>query len=154
MNVLCSRQSFPVSQLPSYACLSETPSVGSFSHGYGSSERKVGSAVRLVPPPQFTNCSACLAESICGKCKVSQLPSDLAARVKVGDVYKMVCILPAWEIKRLAKNGFRPRPSHWWPCCPFPRLLCGEKSTRAIHNGSNGGKQWRTKVCVSNTRVV
>lgn len=86
----------------------------------------MGNAVRLIPPPQFTNCSACVAESICGKCKVSQLPSDLAARVKVGDVYKMVCILPAWEIKRLAKNGFRPGLPTGGRVALFP-VCCVEK---------------------------
>lgn len=51
---------------------------------------------------QFTNCSACRCRVSAGKCKVAQLPRDLTVHVKVGDDYKMVCILPAWEIKRLA----------------------------------------------------
>lgn len=41
-------------------------------------------------------------QSICGKCKTAQLPRHLAVHVKVGDDYKIVCILQAWEIKRLA----------------------------------------------------
>lgn len=107
----------------------------------------------LIPPPQFTNCSACLAESICGKCKVSQLPSDLAARVKVGDVYKMVCILPAWEIKRLAKNGFRPGLPTGGRVALFP-VCCAEKRVHEPYTTVATGKQWRTKVCVSNTQAV
>lgn len=43
-------------------------------------------------------------QSICGKCKIAQLPCDLAVHVKVGDDYKIVCILQAWEIKRLTTN--------------------------------------------------
>lgn len=41
-------------------------------------------------------------QSICGKCKTAQLPCNLTVHVKVGDDYKIVCILRAWEIKRLA----------------------------------------------------
>lgn len=50
-------------------------------------------------------------QSICGKCKVAQLPCDLAVRVKVGDDYKIVCILPALEIKRLAATVQRQLPT-------------------------------------------
>ncbi len=44
----------------------------------------------------------CVSQSICRKCKIVGLPCDLAVHVKVGDDYKIVCILQAWEIKCLA----------------------------------------------------
>lgn len=100
----------------------------------------------LVPPPQFTNCSVCLTESIYGKCKVSQLPCDLAARVKVGDVYKMVCILPAWEIKRLAKSRFQRSLPTGGRVALFP-FCCAEKGvhehTQRQQRGNNGNKSLR-----------
>lgn len=98
----------------------------------------------LIPPPQFTNCSACLAESICGKCKVSQLPCDLAARVKVGDVYKMVCILPAWEIKRLARSRFRRGLPTGGRVALFP-VCCAEKRVHEPYTTAATGKQWQQK---------
>lgn len=122
-------------------------------HEFAAKSRKWGETFLLIPPPQFTNSSARLAESICGKCKVSQLPSDLAARVKVGDVYKMVCILPAWEIKRLAKNGFRPGLPTGGRVALFP-VCCAEKRVHEPCTTGATGKQWCTKVCVSNTRVM
>lgn len=117
------------------------------SHTDESLQEKLESAVRLrhaFPPPQFTNCSACLVESICGKCKVSQLPCDLEARVKVGDVYKMVCILPAWEIKRLAQSGIRrglPTGGH---VALFP-VCCTEKRVNKPYTTAATGKQWQQK---------
>lgn len=69
---------------------------------------------------QFTNCSACRHRASAGKCKVAQLPRDLAVHVKVGDDYKMVCILPAWEIKRLAPTVRPPLAAALLPSCLFP----------------------------------
>lgn len=60
-------------------------------------------------------------QSICGKCKVARLPGDLAVHVKVGDDYKIVCILQAWEIKRLATTVRRQLPTGG--CSPFSPLL-------------------------------
>lgn len=66
---------------------------------------------------QFTNCSVC----ICGKCKIARLPCDLAVHVKVGDDYKIVCILQAWEIKRLATTVRQQLPTGG--CSSFFLLL-------------------------------
>lgn len=74
-------------------------------------------------------------QSICGKCKVAQLPCDLAVRVKVGDDYKIVCILAALEIKRLATTVQRQLPAGgsssfllllllFTPTLPFLSLHC------------------------------
>lgn len=69
---------------------------------------------------QFTNCSACCHRASAGKCKVAQLPRDLAVHVKVGDDYKMVCIPPAWEIKRLATTVRQPLAAALFPSSSFP----------------------------------
>lgn len=98
---------------------------------------------------RFTNCSARLAESIREKCKVSQLPSDLAARTKVGDVSKTVGILQAWEIKCLANSGQPAGGSD-----ALFLVCCAEKSVHEAHTRAATGKQWHTKVCAQNTPVV
>lgn len=75
-------------------------------------------------------------QSICGKCKIARLPCDLAVHVKVGDDYKIVCILQAWEIKRLTTNVQRQLAtggcSSSFLCLllhepPHPFLFCLEK---------------------------
>lgn len=113
---------------------------------------------RKFPFTQFTNCSACCRRASAGKCKVAQLPRDLAVHVKVGDDYKMVCILPAWEIKRLAPTvrqqlaaallpssslAFTPPPSS--ALFPFCRL-----------KGEHGRKTTETKAhksCIDNAQA-
>lgn len=116
-------------------------------HAGRSLQGKLGSVVShflLIPPPQFTNCSPCLAESIWGKCKVNRLPCDLAAGVKVGDVYKMVCILPTREIKRLAKSCFRHALPTGGRVALFP-VCCTKKRVHKPYTTAASGKQWQQK---------
>lgn len=102
----------------------------------------------------FTNCSACRHRASAGKCKVAQLPRDLTAHVKVGDDYnKMVCILPPWEIKRLATSVSRAAPllpSSSFPFTPLPfSLFCRLKR----EHGWKTRETMAHKSCADNTQA-
>lgn len=68
----------------------------------------------------------------------------LQARVKVRDIYKMACILPTWEIKCLAKSGFR----HGLPtggCVALFPVCCTKKRVHEPYTTAATGKQWQQK---------
>lgn len=101
---------------------------------------------------RFTNCSVRRRRASAGKCKVAQLPGDLTVHVKVGDDYKMVCILTAWQIKRLATSVRRqPAAALSFHLPLFLSLLLPPLpfSHFADRKGNMDGKQreqWRIKV--------